>query len=158
MVMEHWNRSGLVALSCSNQVKRDRGLYSFFKAAVPWERRTSEGLIPSLGIFLTSLSFSGLVCCLFFCEMGVYLFLKLTCTVGNHLMNVYSSITVIQCKIPIGRLPAVRILPFSQWESQSIQLITLGLVWEPCLERGQAFRNHTGVSTTFIQIMSSVIR
>lgn len=56
---------------------------SFFKAAESWERLTSEGLIPSLGIFLTSLNFSGLVCCLFFCEIGVDLFLKLICTVGK---------------------------------------------------------------------------
>lgn len=55
----------------------------FFKAAVSWERLTSEGLIPSLSIFLTSLSFSGLVCCLFFCKIGVDLFLKLTCMVGK---------------------------------------------------------------------------
>lgn len=57
-------------------------MYSFFKAAVSWERLTSEGLTPSLDIFLTSLSFSGL-CCLFFHEIGVDLFLKLTCTVGK---------------------------------------------------------------------------
>lgn len=58
-------------------------MYGFFKAAISWERFTSEGLIPRLGIFLTSLSFIGLVCCLgFFCEIGVDLFL-IKSTVGK---------------------------------------------------------------------------